>query len=94
MNLIKFNKAKCKVMLLDWCNSRYVYTLGEELLESNPDDRDFWVMVRVRVNTSKRCALVARKANGIMDSTRRRVASRNREGIVLVYSAQVRPHLE
>ena len=45
VNLMRFKKEKCKVLSLSRGNPRYVYKMGEELLESGPAEKDIGVPV-------------------------------------------------
>jgi len=47
-----------------------------------------------KLDMNHQCALAAQMANCDLDCTKRRVASRSREGILPLYSALVRRHLK
>ncbi|GAB0184972.1 hypothetical protein GRJ2_000962500 [Grus japonensis] len=75
--------AKCKV-----------YRLGGEWIQSSPEEKDFGVLGDEKLNMSQQCALAAQKANHVLGCITSSVTSRLREGILPLYSALVRPHLQ
>ncbi|KFQ53130.1 hypothetical protein N334_11715, partial [Pelecanus crispus] len=94
VNLMRFNKAKCKILHLGRGNPQYQYRLGDQVIESSLAEKDLRVLVDKKLDMSWQCALAAQKANRILGCIQRSVASRSREGILPLYSALLRPHLE
>ena len=90
-----FNKSKCRVFHLGRNNHipQVRYRLGDELLERSSTEKDLGVLVDNGLAMSQQCALVVKKANGILEYLKKSVSSRLREVILLLCSAMVRSHL-
>lgn len=63
-------------------------------LGSSSAEKDLRVLVDTKLNMRQQRALMAKKVNGILGCIRGSVASKSMQGILPLYSALMRPHLE
>ncbi|KAJ7401533.1 hypothetical protein BTVI_95009 [Pitangus sulphuratus] len=80
VNLMKFNKAKGKVVHISRGNPKHRYRLGGEWIESNPEE-DSGMFVNKKLRIFQEHALATQKVNCIWGSFKRSMASRTQFGL-------------
>jgi len=93
-NHMKFNKNKCWILNLGRCSPGYVYRLGDEMLDSNPTERDLGVLTKSKLNVSQQCAQAARNMNPIQGCIKHGIASQLKEVIFPLYTELMLPLLK
>ncbi|CAM5108276.1 unnamed protein product [Natator depressus] len=93
-NRMKFNSETCKAMHLGINNKNFCYKLGTHQLEVTEEEKDLGVLVDHRMTMSRQCDMSMKKANVVLGCIRRGISSRDKEVLVPLYKALVRPHLE
>ncbi|KAJ7422443.1 rna-directed dna polymerase from mobile element jockey-like [Pitangus sulphuratus] len=85
--LMKFNKAKCKVLPMGWSNTKHKYRLGREHIESRHEEKDFEVLVDDKFNMTQQLypGLYQKKCGQQVMM---------REMILPCYAISMTPHLE
>jgi len=75
-NLMKFNKARCKVLHMGRGNPKLKYRLGRAWIESGPEEKDLGLLVDRNLNIIQKCVLAVQKVNYLLGCIKRSIVSR------------------
>ena len=89
-----FNLDKCKIMHIGHKNKNEKYELLGKENESVQRKKDLGVVITNNLKSSNQCIEAVKKAQKLLGYIKRQFRKRNKETILTLYNALVRPHLE
>ena len=89
-----FNLDKCKIMHIGHKNKNEKYELLGKEIESVQQEKDLGVVITNDLKSSNQCIEAVKKAQKLLGYIKRQFRTRNKETILTLYNALVRPHLE
>lgn len=66
-NLLTFDRRRCEILHVGEDNLTNQYRLGADLLEGRSGEMNLGILVDIRMTVRQQCALVAKKANGVLE---------------------------
>ena len=89
-----FNLDKCKIMHIGHKNKNEKYELLGKEIESVQQEKYLGVVITNDLKSSNQCIEAVKKAQKLLGYIKRQFRTRNKETILTLYNALVRPHLE
>ena len=89
-----FNFGKCKCNHIGNVNMDEEYKMGDTVLGTTTQEKDLGVTFSADMKVSEQCGIAASKGNQILGLIRRTIMYKEKQLIVPLYKAIVRPHLE
>ena len=89
-----FNFEKCKCIHIGHGNMDEENKIGDAVIGRTTQEKDFRVTFSADMKVSEQCGITASKGNQIIGLIRRTIMYNEKQLIVPLYKAIVRPHLE
>ena len=91
---LQFNFGKCKCIHIGHGNMDEEYKMWNAVLGRTTQEKDVGVTFSDDMKVSEQCGIAASKRNQILGLIRRTIMHKEKQLIVPLYKAIVRPHLE
>ena len=89
-----YNFGKCKCIHIGYGNMDEEYKMGDAVLGRTSQEKDLGVTFSADMKVSEQCGIAASKGNQILGLIRITIMYKEKQLIVPLYKAIVRPHLE
>ena len=88
------NFGSCKCIHIGHGNIDEEYQMGDSVLGRTTQEKDLGVTFSADMKVSEQCGIAASKGNQILELIRRIIMYKEKQLIIALYKAIVRPHLE